>query len=98
MGKKKGKHAPFVIPFYGCFHLHGEGVEMREQMSILLLVPTTRDTYTEWRLREREREKKGKKDSKGFGHDFSERFYDSLLVCQLSGDIDCYHGRVESRT
>lgn len=45
-----------------------------------------------------EREKKGKKDSKGFGHDFSERFYDSLLVCQLSGDIDCYHGRVESRT
>lgn len=47
MGKKKGKHAPFVIPFYGCFHLHGEGVEMREQMSILLLVPTTRDTYTE---------------------------------------------------
>lgn len=61
MRKKKGKHAPFVIPFYGCFHLHGEGVEMREQMSILLLVPTTRDTYTEWRLRGRERKKKEKK-------------------------------------
>lgn len=52
------------------------------------------ERYTEWRLREREE----KNDSKGFGHDFSERFYDSLLVCQLSGDIDCYHGRVESRT
>lgn len=61
MRKKKGKHAPFVIPFYGCFHLHGEGVEMREQMSILLLVPTTRDTYTEWRLRGRERKKRKKR-------------------------------------
>lgn len=39
--KARWKHAPFVIPFYGCFHLHGRGGgEMREQMSILLLVAT----------------------------------------------------------
>lgn len=96
--KARWKHAPFVIPFYGCFHLHGRGggakCENKCRFYYSLRPVPFYERYTEWRLREREE----KNDSKGFGHDFSERFYDSLLVCQLSGDIDCYHGRVESRT